>query len=54
MIYYPSQKVGSWLPGTKILSTLSLVTIASLIVPPEDPSLDIANEIANLINKYNF
>lgn len=41
-IYDFSQNLGSWSPGTKILSTPSSVMMAMRIVPPEEPSRDMA------------
>ncbi len=43
LVYDLSQNLGSLSPGTKMRSTPSLSIIASLIVPPEDPSRDIAS-----------
>jgi hypothetical protein len=51
-----TQNLGSSLPGTNNLSTLSSVMTAIRITPPDDPSRDIARESARnrTLNKDTF
>ena len=47
-----SQNFGSWFPGTKMRSTPSLSMMANRIVPPEDPSRDMASARAENKNYH--